>query len=78
MNQFKRNCGAVELFVIVVVAVVAVIGFSYAKITKTDDSPVEEAAEQVIKNETGFDVDLTPNSPEQAAAKAEAIRKARD
>ena len=30
-----------------------------------DDHPLEEIAEQQIKNETGFDVDLSPSSPEK-------------
>lgn len=29
-----------------------------------DDSPVEEAIEQVIQDKTGVDVDLTPGSPD--------------
>lgn len=72
----KNNKGAVEFFIVVVVAVVAVVGFAAAKITKKDDGPVEEVAEQVIKNETGYDVDLTPGSPE--SVKDAAIRKAGD
>lgn len=30
-----------------------------------DDNPLEEIAEQLIKNETGLDVDLSPSSPEK-------------
>ena len=29
------------------------------------DNPIEEEAELVIEKETGFDVDLTPDSPEK-------------
>lgn len=29
------------------------------------DNPIEEIAEEVIKNETGADVDLSPTSPEK-------------
>lgn len=29
-----------------------------------DDNPIEEIVEQQIKNQTGFDVDLSPESPE--------------
>lgn len=28
-----------------------------------DDNPVEQAIEEVIKDTTGLDIDLTPNSP---------------
>lgn len=30
-----------------------------------NDNPIEEACEEVIKETTGIDVDLTPNSPEK-------------
>lgn len=33
--------------------------------TYQDDNPIEEAVEEVIKDETGADVDLTPDSPEK-------------
>ena len=29
-----------------------------------DDNPVEEVAEEIIRHQTGQDVDLTPNSKE--------------
>lgn len=29
------------------------------------DNPVEETSEQIIKEETGIDIDLTPKTPEQ-------------
>lgn len=29
-----------------------------------DDNPIEEIAEQQIKNQTGFDIDLSPSTPE--------------
>lgn len=34
-----------------------------------NDNPIEEACEQVIKEATGIDVDLTPNSPENVEDK---------
>lgn len=30
------------------------------------DNPIEEIGEQIIKQETGLDLDLSPNSPEKA------------
>lgn len=30
-----------------------------------DDNPIEETVEEVIKSETGLDLDLTPDSPEK-------------
>lgn len=29
-----------------------------------DDNPIEEACEEIIKETTGLEIDLTPNSPE--------------
>jgi len=34
-----------------------------------DDGPIEEAGEEVIKNKTGMDIDLTPSSPEEPKSK---------
>jgi hypothetical protein len=39
------------------------------------DNPIEEACEQIIKNETGIDVDLTPESQETENQKKEDIEK---
>jgi len=51
---------------VAVAALAAAIGLSSTYIFKMgDDNQVEEAAEQVIKNETGHDIDLTPKSPEK-------------
>jgi hypothetical protein len=52
----------VALFV--VSALVAGIG-SRVAFNMKDDNPIEEAAEKVIQDKTGIDVDLTPNSPEK-------------
>lgn len=30
-----------------------------------DDNPIEEACEDIIKETTGIDIDLSPSSPEQ-------------
>lgn len=40
-----------------------IIGIASSYIWKADN-PLEESAEVYIYQETGFDVDLTPNSPE--------------
>jgi hypothetical protein len=50
-------------FIIVIVA--AVIGIGSVVYFKSDDNPVEEIAEEVIKNEIGKEVDLSPKSPEK-------------
>lgn len=50
--------------IILVLFVVALCGYgcSYinSKLSLDDDHPLEQAIEQVIKNETGLEIDLTP------------------
>ena len=54
-------------------AVVGIISFYFLG----RDNPVEEACEDIIKAETGVDIDLTPGTPEKApAAKDETGNKA--
>lgn len=45
--------------IIVVIAICSALGAIY--ISKTNDSAVEQAAEFVIKEETGMDVDFSPD-----------------
>ena len=53
--------------VAVAVSVAIGAGYSYFWPGAKDDNPIEEAAEHVIKNQTGIDIDLTPRTPEQDA-----------
>lgn len=48
---------------VIVVILVIIVGISSAYFLG-DDNPVEEIAEEVIQEETGVNIDLTPNSPE--------------
>ena len=61
-----KNEGVVEWVVLVIVALAAGAGLIAAHYTKQDDTPIEEVSEQIIKSQTGYDVDLTPKSPESA------------
>lgn len=56
-----RDMGATILIVLVLAGA---IGLGAKYLTKQDDSPVEEIAEEVIKSQTGIDIDLTPESKE--------------
>jgi hypothetical protein len=47
-----------------VIALYACILGYYSSIFFGDDNPVEEVAEEIIKVETGLDIDLSSNSPE--------------
>ncbi len=57
------------LTVLVAIALAALITFVSVSITGKDDAPLEEFAEDVLKLETGVDLDLTPNSPENGNKK---------
>ncbi len=57
------------LTVLVAIALAALITFVSVSITGKDDAPLEEFAEDVLKLETGVDIDLTPNSPENGNKK---------
>jgi len=48
-------------YMILILAIIIGIGsvFFYG-----DDNAIEEISEEVIKTETGIDIDLTPSSPE--------------
>ncbi len=50
--------------VIILAAIVVGVASRYIPGYK-DDNVVEEASEQVVKEESGFDLDFTPGSPEK-------------
>lgn len=54
---------------VLIVAVSLTVGLVSRRYLKKADNPIEEIAEEVIKQETGIDVDLSPDSPEEKAAK---------
>ena len=43
--------------------IITLIGFFSAYLLG-DDNPMEEVSEKIIKEETGFDIDISPNSKE--------------
>lgn len=47
-----------------IVAAAVGIGSKYI-FSGQEDNPIEEAAEELIKKQTGLDVDLSPSSPEK-------------
>lgn len=64
MRTFKNQKGFAVLVPLIIIAVVGIVGYSAHKITKKDDTPIEEYAEDYIKKETGKDIDFTPDSKE--------------
>lgn len=60
MNMKLYDLG-VTVFVIIGLAIAAaVISQKYLG----DDNVIEESSEEIIKYQTGIDIDLSPNSPE--------------
>ncbi len=53
---------AITLFVL---AISAVLSYVSVKIYHKDDAPLEELAEEIVKETTGIDIDFTPDSKEQ-------------
>lgn len=46
----------------VIIGLAAIIGIGSILFFKKTDNPVEQVAEQIIKSETGLDIDLSPES----------------
>lgn len=54
---------------VIIVAAAAIIGIASNKLAHMgQDNPVEEVAEEVIKKQTGLDIDLSPESKEDPKA----------
>lgn len=56
-----------SLIIISIVVGICLVGGLASTYFLGDDNPVEEVAEEVIKKETGMDVDLSPATPEKIA-----------
>jgi len=52
------------IYVAVIVAAISV-GVASRFLFKKTDNPIEEAAEKIIKDKTGCDVDLSPDTPDK-------------
>lgn len=57
---FKGDFMSTEISIVIVV-VALITGLTAASIAKKPDGPVEEVAEQLIKDQTGWDIDFTPD-----------------
>jgi len=55
----------VKIIGIIVVASAVVVGVASRFLFKKSDNIVEEVAEKVIKEKTGYDIDLSPDTPEK-------------
>lgn len=51
--------------ILIIIAVAALVGYGSHKLLKMkDDNVIEETSEKIIEEHTGFDIDLSPGSPE--------------
>ncbi len=56
-----KNGGRLVLLGIFIVAIILIVGSIYFS---GHDKFIEERAEEIIKDKTGMDIDLTPSTPE--------------
>lgn len=54
-----------SLLILITIVTVCIIVGSVSSIVWKNDNPIEEVAEDIIKEETGLDIDLSPSSPEK-------------
>ncbi len=59
MFSFSRNSGIATVIYIIIVCVV--VGVGATLITKKNDTTAEQLAEKVLKDETGIDIDFSPD-----------------
>lgn len=55
----------VKIIGIVIIGTSVILGIASRFIFKKSDNIVEEIAEEVIKNKTGYTIDLSPDTPEK-------------
>lgn len=72
----KRCCDLVFLPIITVLVPLVLIAVALRISGLPDDSPLEEAIEEVIEEHTGIQIDLTPNSKETTDATDQEPRRA--
>jgi len=56
-----------KIIVVMLAIVVGIASYFYGPFKGHFDNPIEEAAEEVIKEETGVNIDLTPFTKEHDA-----------
>lgn len=55
----------VTIIAFVIAVLAAIAGITAALVTKKQDGPIEQVCEQIIRAETGIDIDLTPGSSDK-------------
>lgn len=70
MNQFRKNAGLADwAFIAIIVGAMTLIGTATPLITKKADTPVEQLAEQIIRMESGQEVDFSAHLKKDDAGK---------
>lgn len=70
MKHFDVTIGIALL----IFALGALSTYVSVKIYHKEDAPIEEIAEEVVKETTGVDVDFTPGSPEVKTTESEEVK----
>lgn len=60
----KRNRFTWKLWLIITALIAVAIGWISIKVCKKADNPIEEACEEIIRSNTGIDIDLSLGSKE--------------
>jgi len=63
---------------IILVIATIVTGIASRFIFKKTDNPVEEIAEEIIENETGYSIDLSPDTPDKESESEEVSKIQKD
>jgi hypothetical protein len=61
---YLQTRGDKMIWTIILVGLAACVGFFSSYMLKSDN-PLEEKCEEIIKEQTGLDIDLTPGSKEE-------------
>jgi hypothetical protein len=62
MKEVLKTIILNKYFIVFLVAVIGACSIYFLG----NDNPIEEISEEIIKQETGLDIDLSPNTPENA------------
>lgn len=66
---------SMTIFGAIIIGLSIIVGLGSRFIFKKDDHPIEELAEQVLKDQTGIDIDFSPLSKEEKKEQKEFAAK---
>lgn len=65
MFRFNKIKGEASLLLAFIIIACTLVGVGTFLFTKKPETPLEEVAEAILFNQTGIDVDFSPDSPEE-------------